>query len=285
MRGAPRPHGPLTGRNGPARSGPAAPPAAADPPHDRPVPAPSPSRPTTSAARGLLPRRPGPPPGGSRGNRGRGAGHKTPGPSSPPRPHLPRVWAALLHVGLGLGTGPSRRRSARHIRGPAGGSGGAPATASRKGRAPRARNCALAPGVTSAERKTWRRRRELDRHGEGAGRWAGGGAGAGFVESGGCPGGAARTRARVCARSSRRSVYCAPAAGLRRRSRKPAGPPIPGGAGSAVGGARGGQAAWPSGMKGQPEGGVRRRRRKGAGAEEVIPQNQTNRAGRRGVHW
>lgn len=61
MRGAPRPHGPLTGRNGPARSGPAAPPAAAGPPHGRPVPAPSPSRPTASAARGLPPRSPGPP--------------------------------------------------------------------------------------------------------------------------------------------------------------------------------------------------------------------------------
>lgn len=62
----------------------------------------------------------------------------------------------------------------------------------------------------------------------------------------------------------------------------------PGEAGSAagaVGGARGGQAGWPSRRKGQPEGGVRRRRRKGAGAEEVTPQNQTNRAGRRGVHW
>lgn len=155
----------------------------------RPVPQPAPRGASLSGAPG---------PRGSRGNRGRGAGHKTPGPLSPPRPHLPRVWAALLHVGLGLGTGPRRHRSARHIRGPAGGSGGAPATASRKGRAPRARSCALAPGLTSAEREEWRRRRGLDRQGEGAGRWAGGGAGAGLWRAEVALG-ALRGRGRGCA--------------------------------------------------------------------------------------
>lgn len=66
-----------------------------------------------------------------------------------------------------------------------------------------ARSCALAPGMTSDEREESRRPERLERQGDEAGRWAGGGPGAGFVESAGCVRGALAATARAaCAHLS-----------------------------------------------------------------------------------
>lgn len=122
---------------------PAAPPAAGGPRHDprsphrfSAVPQPAPLRASLLAAPGL--RR------GLQGEPRPGRGPSNPQVGRPRHAHTyPECGPRSSALGLGLGSGPRQRRSARHIRGPAGRSGGAAATASRKGRALRSRSCAL----------------------------------------------------------------------------------------------------------------------------------------------
>lgn len=137
-----------------------------------PAPAPQPASPPPHSAhggRGLLSR-------DARSRRGDGgplgaAPREFPAPAPRRAPTYPGPGPRSGRVGLGIGAWRPGRGGASLLgaSGAAGGrSGGAPATASRKGRA-RARSCASAAGVTSAGREASRRPGGLERPCEGAG--------------------------------------------------------------------------------------------------------------------